>query len=374
MKESTRWGSSIACILKNLWYIRAIQGHTGGNLMALVLMGHVAIPYKWKEFLFHRGGSYDVTSILKSGLIAGGRESKEGGQTIFFTLLNPSGYNPHEEGPCDDPSKPRKVQYQSKWQNSQDAVYCVNLARAHEEAPSDDLSIPRKVHYHSTRKRAEDAVYWIKLSRAQDKGPQFWPTRSHAAIVHSSVPADCIYKVISQKETNFTWKTLDASSAAATAARLWKWSYPHQETGAECKKWGERIRAIQQRIQVKKEVILVGERKWNNIPAYKSFKGDSVQGEISKLVMRLVRSSFEFYGSKIAESMSVVRRAKILGHGLASTPLWRKQQDEVPVLHAFSKIFIEYSCDVRTHLWESDSASVDGSRRYSVQLGKFCIP
>ena len=70
-----------------------------------------------------------------------------------------------------------------------------------------------------------------------------------------------------------------------------------------------------------KEVVLVGERKWNNIPAYKSFKGDSVQAEISKLVMRLVRSSLEFYGSKIAESISVVRRAKILGHGLAETHL-----------------------------------------------------
>ena len=34
--------------------------------------------YKWTEFLFHRGCSFDVISILKSGLIiAGGRERKE---------------------------------------------------------------------------------------------------------------------------------------------------------------------------------------------------------------------------------------------------------------------------------------------------------
>ena len=33
--------------------IRAIQGHTGGNCMAPELMGHVAIPHKWKEFLYH---------------------------------------------------------------------------------------------------------------------------------------------------------------------------------------------------------------------------------------------------------------------------------------------------------------------------------
>ena len=65
--------------------------------MAPELMGHVAIPYIWKEFLFHRGCSFDVTSILRSGLIAGGRESKEGRHTIFFTPLNPFGDNPDEE-------------------------------------------------------------------------------------------------------------------------------------------------------------------------------------------------------------------------------------------------------------------------------------
>ena len=89
----------------SLLYIRAVQGHTGGNLIAPELMGHVAIPYKWKEFLFHRGCSFNVTSILKSGLIAGGRESKEGRQTIFYTLLNPFGDNRDEEEPSDDLSK-----------------------------------------------------------------------------------------------------------------------------------------------------------------------------------------------------------------------------------------------------------------------------
>ena len=48
-----------------LLYIRAIQGHSGGNLMAPQLMGHIDVPYKWKECLFHRGCSYDVQSILR---------------------------------------------------------------------------------------------------------------------------------------------------------------------------------------------------------------------------------------------------------------------------------------------------------------------
>ena len=111
-------------ISKNsLLYFRAIQKHTGGNLAAPELMGHVAIPNKWKEFLFQRGCSNNVTSILTPGPIAGGRESKEGRQTSFFTPLNPFG----------DTSKPRKVHYHSNWKTSQDAVYRVNLARAQDK-------------------------------------------------------------------------------------------------------------------------------------------------------------------------------------------------------------------------------------------------
>ena len=72
-------------------YVRAIQGHTGGNLTAPEWMGHVAIPCEWREFLFHRVCSFDVTSILKSGLIAGGRESKEGRQPSSSHLSTRSG-------------------------------------------------------------------------------------------------------------------------------------------------------------------------------------------------------------------------------------------------------------------------------------------
>ena len=58
----------------------------------------------------------------------------------------------------------------------------------------------KKVHNHSHWKRNQDATYWVKRSRAQDQGLQFWQTKSHAIIVHSPVPADCIHRVISQNE------------------------------------------------------------------------------------------------------------------------------------------------------------------------------
>ena len=177
----------------SLLYIRAIQGHTSGNLTALELMGHVAIPCKWREFLFHRGCSFDVTSIIKSGLIAGGRESKEGRQTIFFTPLNPFGDNPDEEG------------------------------------PSEDLSKPRKVHYHSKRKSRQDAVYWVNLARAQDKGLRFWQRRSHAVIENNSVSADSIYKVISQKGKRTLFERLSTPRPAPKIVLESAWQSQQQQ-------------------------------------------------------------------------------------------------------------------------------------------------
>ena len=83
------------------------------------------------------------------------------------------------------------------------------------------------------------------------------------------------------------------------------------------------------------------------------------------------RCSLEFCGSETAEGISEVRRAKILGHWLVSTHLWRKQQDEVPVLQEFQEFPTENPCHSRTHWWESDGAWVDGSCRYSVQMEMF---
>ena len=136
------------------------------------------------------GCSYDATSILKSGLFAGGGESKEG-QTIFFTPLKPFGDIPDEE------------------------------------EPRDDLSKPIKAHYHS--KSRQDAVYWIILARAQDKGLQFWQTRSHAVIICGSVPAYCIYKVISQKGKRTFFERLSTPRPAQKIVLKSAWQSHQQQ-------------------------------------------------------------------------------------------------------------------------------------------------
>ena len=146
----------------SLAYFRAIQGHSGGITVAPELMGHTLIPYNWKEYFF-TGVVLPASNLsLRTDSFQVDRKAREGRQTLFFTLVNPFGRD------------------------------------SDEEEPRDDCTIPQKVRCYSHWKRNQDAVYWVKLSRAQDQGSQFWQTKSTAIIVHSPVPADCIYTVISE--------------------------------------------------------------------------------------------------------------------------------------------------------------------------------
>ena len=61
---------------------------------------------------------------------------------------------------------------------------------------------------------SQDAVYWIHLAKAQEKGRTLWQTRSHAIIVHDSVPPDCIEKVISEKGERTLYQRLAAPRPA----------------------------------------------------------------------------------------------------------------------------------------------------------------
>ena len=115
-------------------------------------MNYVMTPCKWKRFIYHVGRARDQYSIAEIGLVAGGKERKEGRQTIFFTLLDPFNSDADEAESITDTTKPRKVQYQIHWRPEQ------------------------------------DAVYWIPLSTAQDAGLEFWQASSKATITYQSVP------------------------------------------------------------------------------------------------------------------------------------------------------------------------------------------
>ena len=98
-----------------------------------------------------------------------------------------------------------------------------------EEGPRDDYTVPQQMHYHSQRKRNPDAVYWIKLSSAQDQGLQFWQTKSHAIIVHSPVPAECICRVICQSGDRILFERLSTSRPAPKVTQKSNWHSQQQQ-------------------------------------------------------------------------------------------------------------------------------------------------
>ena len=92
-----------------------------GNKVDPSLLDHVQIPYRWSEYLYHVGSSLNTHSIIHSGLNAGGTDTKERRQTVFFIALDPVNNSKEEE--YQDVSKPRKIHYKNKWKVFQDAMY-----------------------------------------------------------------------------------------------------------------------------------------------------------------------------------------------------------------------------------------------------------
>ena len=75
-------------------YFHVIQGHLGDAMVDPEMLNYVAIPLGWKEYLYHVGGSFAMNSNMQAGLIDGGKDTKEGRQTVFFTALDPWAKNP----------------------------------------------------------------------------------------------------------------------------------------------------------------------------------------------------------------------------------------------------------------------------------------
>ena len=73
----------------------------------ILLQDHVLLPKGFTEYIYHVGNASEINSIIRSGLIPGGRSLKRGRQSVFFTFTNPMEYdNSVGKTPC-DLTKPR---------------------------------------------------------------------------------------------------------------------------------------------------------------------------------------------------------------------------------------------------------------------------
>ena len=139
-------------------YLRALQGHSGSNLIHLTLQDNVVIQSGFFHHNYQIGCTFNLHSIINNGLIPGGQDlNKE--QTVFFLPIDPRDKN-------------------------------------HKDREHIDFSVPRRAQYaHSAWKRHQDAVYWVDINLAIRDGLTFYQTRSNAIIFQDTLPAHCIRKV-----------------------------------------------------------------------------------------------------------------------------------------------------------------------------------
>ena len=90
------------------------------------------------------------------------------------------------------------------------------MDKNHNDPDTIDLSVPRHAQFmHKAWNGHEDAVCWVDINLVMKKGLKFYQTRSNAIILHETLPADCIPKVV-RMETGevFIRKSIHVTSAS----------------------------------------------------------------------------------------------------------------------------------------------------------------
>ena len=144
--------------LGTIVYLRALQGHSGSNLIDPKLQDNVLIGTGIFPYIYHIGCTFNLHSIINNGLVLGGQNLSKR-QTVFFLLVDP------RDGSYKDPEHI-------------------------------DFSVPRRErNVHSAWKRHQDAVFWVVIDLAIRESLTFYQTRSNAIILQGTLPAHCISKV-----------------------------------------------------------------------------------------------------------------------------------------------------------------------------------
>ena len=114
------------------------------------------------QYIYHVGCAINVHSSINSGLIPGG-QILSNRQTVFFLPVDP-------------------------------------MDKEHKDPDVIDLGVPRHAQYlHKAWKKHQNTVYWVDINLAIRKGLTFYQTRSNAIILHETLPAYCIPKVVRLK-------------------------------------------------------------------------------------------------------------------------------------------------------------------------------
>ena len=132
------------------------------------------IPDDFFKYIYHVGCAINLHSIINSGLIPGG-QNLSNRQTVFFLPVDPMDKN-------------------------------------HKDPDTIDLEAPRLAQYmHKTWKKHQNTVCWVDINFALKKGLKFYQTRSNAIILHETLPACCIPKVVRMEIGDVIYEKVYAS-------------------------------------------------------------------------------------------------------------------------------------------------------------------
>ena len=86
------------------------------------------------------------------------------------------------------------------------------MDKEHKDPDTIDLGAPRLAQYmHKAWKKHHNTVYWGDITLAQKKGLKFYQTRSNAVILHETLPAYCIPKVVRMETGEVIYEKVHAS-------------------------------------------------------------------------------------------------------------------------------------------------------------------
>ena len=120
-------------------YVRALQGHSGSNLIDLSLQDNVVIPSNFFQYIYHVGCAINLHS--------------------------------HPQFRVDT--------WRSRFEQQTDSIFLPvdPMDKNHKDLDTIDLTEPRRAQYmHKAWKRHQNAVYWVDINLALRKGLKFYQT------------------------------------------------------------------------------------------------------------------------------------------------------------------------------------------------------
>ena len=109
-------------------YLRALQGHSGRNLIDPTLQDNVVIPSAilpsdFFQYIYHVGCAINLHSIINSGLLPG-EQKLNNRQTVCFLDVDPMDKN-HKDLDIIDLNAPRHAQYMHKAWKRDIRTHCI---------------------------------------------------------------------------------------------------------------------------------------------------------------------------------------------------------------------------------------------------------